>query len=211
MNIITKIEIGKRNKERTNIYINEEFAFSLSAEVVYKEQLKVKDEIDTDKLVRIGEEDDLMRCKNTALKTVERSHKTEKEMRDKLKLKEYNTKTIDNTIIFLKEYNFINDYNYAKMYIRDKLKTQGERKIRYALISKGINEVTIDEIIDGIEDIDSRNVALELANKKYRVLIKRESDQYKLSQKLYAFLVGKGYSYSIVSDVVKEVINVNKC
>ena len=31
MNIITKLEIGKRNKERINVYIDDEFAFSLSA------------------------------------------------------------------------------------------------------------------------------------------------------------------------------------
>lgn len=31
MNIITKMEISKRNKERINIYIDEEYAFSISA------------------------------------------------------------------------------------------------------------------------------------------------------------------------------------
>ena len=50
MNIITKIEVGKRNKERVNIFINDEFAFSVSAEIVYKENLKVKQEIDIDSL-----------------------------------------------------------------------------------------------------------------------------------------------------------------
>ena len=45
MNIITKIELGKRNKERVNIYIDNEYAFSISAELVYKENLKVKDKI----------------------------------------------------------------------------------------------------------------------------------------------------------------------
>ena len=209
MNIITKLEVGKRNKERVNIYIDNEYALSVSAEIIYKQQLKVKDKIDYNKIKNLGEEDDLIRCKNTSLKIVERSHKTEKEIRDKLKLKEYNSITIENTIKFLKEYNFINDYNYTKMYIRDKLKTQGERKIRYSLISKGIDESIIDEIIDGIEDIDSKNIAYELARKKYRVIIKRETDKYKISQKLYAFLVGRGYSYNIVSDIVKEVISEN--
>lgn len=46
MNIITKMEISKRNKERINIYIDEEYAFSISAELVYKENLKVKDKVD---------------------------------------------------------------------------------------------------------------------------------------------------------------------
>ena len=37
MNIITKIECGKRNKDRVNIYIDEEYAFSVDMEIVYKE------------------------------------------------------------------------------------------------------------------------------------------------------------------------------
>ena len=36
MNIITKIELGKRNKERVNIYIDDEYAFSISAELVIR-------------------------------------------------------------------------------------------------------------------------------------------------------------------------------
>ena len=34
MNIITKIECGKRNKDRVNIYIDEEYAFSVDMEIV---------------------------------------------------------------------------------------------------------------------------------------------------------------------------------
>ena len=44
-----------------------------------------------------------------------------------------------------------------------------------------------------------------MALKKYNVLSKRESDKYKLSQKLYRFLLSKGYDYDIVSYAVKRV------
>ena len=57
MNIITKIECGKRNKDRVNIYIDEEYAFSVDMEIVYKEGLKVKDSVDYDKLKKVIEED----------------------------------------------------------------------------------------------------------------------------------------------------------
>ena len=80
MNIITKIEVGKRNKERVNIYIDEEFAFSLSAEIVYKENLAPKQTVDVEKLIKLAKEDEFMKCKNSALRIVERSYKTEKEV-----------------------------------------------------------------------------------------------------------------------------------
>ena len=75
MNIITKMEISKRNKERINIYIDEEYAFSISAELVYKENLKVKDKVDVQLLKKLSDEDNYIKCKNTALKIIERTYK----------------------------------------------------------------------------------------------------------------------------------------
>ena len=45
--------------------------------------------------------------------------------------------------------------------------------------------------------------------KKYNTIAKRESDKFKLSQKLYRFLLSKGYGYDIVSGVVKEITKVD--
>lgn len=206
MNIITKIEIGKRNKERVNIYIDDEFAFSLSAEIVYKENLAPKQVIDVEKLTRLAREDEFMKCKSSALKIVERSYRTEKEIFNKLITKEYSKESINRTIEFLREYNLINDRNYVKMYVKDKLKSQGKNKIKYNLKRKGISDELIIEELSKIDDEDSKNGAIILAQKKYNELKRRESDQYKLSQKLYRFLISKGYNYDLASDVMKEVI-----
>lgn len=206
MDIITKIEIGKRNKERVNIYIDDEFAFSLSAEIVYKENLAPKQVIDVEKLTRLAREDEFMKCKSSALKIVERSYRTEKEIFNKLITKEYSKESINRTIEFLREYNLINDRNYVKMYVKDKLKSQGKNKIKYNLKRKGISDELIIEELCKIDDEDSKNGAIILAQKKYNELKRRESDQYKLSQKLYRFLISKGYNYDLASDVMKEVI-----
>ena len=105
MNIITKIECGKRNKDRVNIYIDEEYAFSVDMEIVYKEGLKVKDSVDYDKLKKVIEEDNYIKCKNAAIRIIERSYKSEKEIKDKLLKKEFDNKTVNRTLSFLKEYN----------------------------------------------------------------------------------------------------------
>ncbi|CDG01989.1 Putative Regulatory protein RecX [Clostridium chauvoei JF4335] len=205
MNVITKIEVQKKNKDRVNIYINEDYAFSLSAELVYKEGLKVKQSIDIDKIKKVALEDDYMKCKNSALRIVEKNYKTKKEIIDKLTLKGYDENTINRTIEFLKEYNFINDENYARMYVNDKIKNHGANKIKYDLIRKGISEDLIKNQISNIDENAEREVAYSLALKKYNLLIKREQDNYKLSQKLYRFLLSKGYSYDVTSEIVKKV------
>ncbi|MBD7916547.1 recombination regulator RecX [Clostridium sp. Sa3CUN1] len=209
MNIITKIEVQKRNKDRSNIYIDNEYAFSLSNELVYKEGLKTNEKINIEEIKVIAKEDNYLKCKNTALRIVEKSYKSEKELRDKLILKGYENEEIEKSISFLKEYNFISDDNYTRMYVKDKSRIQGKKKIKYDLIKKGISENIIEEEISNIDRDEEREVAYNLAEKKYNTIAKRESDKFKLSQKLYRFLLSKGYDYDTVSYAVKKVTSID--
>ena len=206
MNIITKIEVGKRNKERVNIYIDEEYAFSISAELIYKENIKVKDKIDVDSLKKLADEDNYIKCKNTALKTIERTYKSEKELAQKLALKGYDDHIINRTINFMKEYNLLNDNNYATMYVKDKSRNIGKKKIKYTLLQKGIDEEIIESELEKINNDEVKAIVYEMALKKYKVFSKRENDNYKLTQKLYRFLMGKGYDYDLIKDVVKSIV-----
>lgn len=209
MSKITKIEIQKRNKERVNLFLDGEYAFSLSAELVYKEGLKTNENVDGIKLKALAEKDTIIRCKDSALRIIERSYKTEKEIRDKLKLKGYDEDSINQSIEFLKEYNFLNDDNYTKMFIKDKLNTQGSNKIKYGLIKKGVSKEIIEKELSNVDKEDEKTVALNLAKKKIITIRKSESDNFKASGKLYRFLMSKGYSYDVVKDVVKEVMTVD--
>lgn len=207
MNKITDIEVQKRNQDRVNIYIDGEFTFACDGEFVYKEKLKKGMQIDIEKVKEIVIADEIKKCKSTALRIIERNYKTEKEMYNKLIEKGYDEKTVILSIEFLKEYNYIDDVRYANMYIRDRLRTQGKNKIKYALIQKGINENILLDVFSEVDTNLEVDIATNLAKKRYDVLKKRESDKYKLSQKLYRFLVGKGYGFDLVSQVVKKVTN----
>ena len=147
MSKITKIETGKRNKERVNVYIDDEYAFSINMELVYKFGLKVNEEVNKEKLIEISNSENLSKCKESALRTIERSYKTEKEIRDKLLAKEFDIETVDSTINFLIEYGFIDDSKFVSMYIKDRIRTQGRNKIRYSLISKGVNKLLIEVLL----------------------------------------------------------------
>lgn len=207
MNKITNIEIQKRNEERVNIYIDNEFAFACYKELVYKEGLKKDMEVEIDSLKKIIAEEEFLKCKNSALRIVEKAYKTEKEMVDKLLQKGYEGIIIEKTITFLKEYNFLNDEKYTLMYAKDRSKIQGKNKIKYSLMKKGIDKETIENTLDSIDNNVEEETAYNLAIKKYRILSKKENDKYKLNQKLIRFLLGKGYDYGLIKDVIKRITN----
>lgn len=203
--MITKIEEQKRNKDRVNIYIDHEFAFAISLELVYKYKLKVNTDIDSTLLKEIALKDSLIKCKNHAIKIIERTFKTEKELSKKLKERGYEDSVIKETIDFLKEYNYINDSNYAKAYVKDKSKTSGNKKILYSLKQKGVSDDVINSALDCIDENEQLDSALLIAEKKYNNLRKRETDEYKLSQKMYRFLLSRGYSYDIAKTVLNKI------
>ncbi|MPQ42970.1 recombination regulator RecX [Clostridium tarantellae] len=209
MSKITNIEMQKRNKNRVNVYIDEDFAFACDLEIVYKQGLKKDLPIDLLKIKEIVYRDEIIKCKNSALKTLEKSYKTEKEMKEKLLLKGYSEEIILQAFISLKEYNLINDKKFVEMYIKDKGKIQGRNKIKYNLIKKGINEELINENLNKLDEVNEKEIALNLAKKKYDILVKRESDKFKLSQKLNRFLIGKGYSYDCTKEIIKTLTNHN--
>lgn len=207
MSKITKIEIQKRNKERVNVFLDGEYAFAISAELVYKEGLKVNSEIDSEKIGIIAKQENFIKCKESALRIIERAYKTEKEVRDKLKLKEYDDNSIEKSIKFLKEYNFINDNNYTKAFINDKLKTMGSQKIKYSLIQKGVSKEIIENELSNLNKENEKDTALNIAKKKLISIRKKENDNYKISGKLYRYLISKGYESDVIGDVVKEVMS----
>ena len=207
---ITKIEIQKNNKDRVNIYLDGEYALAINAELIYKENLKVKDVVDIEKLKSVADKESYLRCKNSALKIIERSYKTEKEVIEKLQMKGYEQNHIEASIEFLKEYKFLNDDYYAEAFIKDKLNSKGSQRIKQDLIKKGIPRDKIEEKLEGIDKSAEKNTARVLANKKLRIIQKSENDTYKISGKLYRFLISKGYTYDVVKEVVKDVMSIDE-
>ena len=206
MGTITEISVQKKNKNRCNIYIDNVFAFGVSNELIYKENLKVGMMVDEEKLKKIAYEENLINCKETALKIIERSYKTKKEMIKRLLEKGYALEEVNETLKFLEEYNFINDESYTKAFINDRTKTQGKQKIKYALKNKGVSDEIIEEELSKLDMEKEKENANILALKKYSILIKRESDKYKLKEKIIRFLISRGYNYEVAKDAVNEIL-----
>ena len=53
------------------------------------------------------------------------------------------------------------------MYVKDRLRSQGEKKIKYSLMQKGISEELIYRELDKISNDDLEDTAYNLALKKY--------------------------------------------
>lgn len=205
--LITKIEVQKKNKERVSIFIEGSYAFSCSAQLIYTHGLKASKAVDLEQLKEIVNEDNYLKCKNDALKAIEKSYKSEKEVSDKLLKKEYDEKIIARAMEFLKSYNFINDEQFAMLYIKEKIKSQGKNKIKFSLLKKGIDEAIIAEKLKEVDDEFEAKTALILTEKKYKILCKSEKDNRKIYSKLWDYLLRNGYDKEIIDEALNKVVN----
>ncbi|NFJ14175.1 recombination regulator RecX [Clostridium botulinum] len=204
-NIITKIEVQKRNKDRVNVYIDEEFNFACSSELIYYHNLKNGKVIYENSINDIIKEDNYIKAKGYALKYIEKSLKTESQVKEKLYLKEYDEDTVNKVIRFLKDYNFIDDDKYCDMYIREKLNIYGRNKIKYTLLNKGVKENIVIEKINNINEEKEKKVAYELAEKKYKIMILREKDKFKIYKKIWPYIISRGYNSNIAGWIINEL------
>lgn len=106
----------------------------------------------------------------------------------------------DFIVEFLQNEGYINDERYCRSYVKSKLnlKKWGVNKIKLSLIAKGVDRDIIDAVVSEIDqDSYKEELVKLLENKKIN-----ESDPYKRKAKLIRYAVGKGYSLSMVMEVL---------
>lgn len=194
---ITKLEVQKKNKNRVNLYLNEEFYCGLSLEAVVKYNLKVGQEIEEQKLEFLQTDSEREIAQNKAISYISKYQKTEKELKDYLIKKGFDEEIVLEVIKKLKEYSFVDDDIYAKNFIKSKSKKSGKRKLFFELKKRGIDENLINENIEEYAD-DSESI-LPLCEK----YLKNKPRDYKTKQKTYRFLSSRGF----VSEDIIRVLN----
>lgn len=196
---ITKLEVQNNDKNRVNLYLDDRFYSGIPAELVYLEHLKTGMEIDESELEKIVFENEKSKALSRVTKYIGSSLKTQKQIRDYLKKKEYSPKTISYVIQKLLEYDYIDDEKYAKAYVLTYGKKYGKLKLKSQLKQKGVCDEIIEETLEQ-NQIDSID---EVANK----YLKNKLWSPEVKQKLIRFLCSRGYEFE---DINSYINNLNK-
>lgn len=206
MAVITKIEAQKKNTDRVNIYINDEFFMSVFTELVYTFNLKKGMTIDKDSLKSLLDNDMYIKAKNKALNILSKADQSEKKIREKLS-SDFEDSTIDKVLTFLKDNKFIDDNLLAQKIVNTNINLNkcGKNKIKQNLYNKGIDLESISEAISNIDYNTEFENAMYLAKKRYDRI--KNDDKRKIYQKLSQHLAYKGFSYDIIKSVLNKLLN----
>ena len=140
------------------------------------------------------------RAKLCAMHILEKMDKTEYQLRQKLAALFYPENMIDEAIDYVKKYHYVDDLRYAVSYMEYRRENKSIRQMEQELYQKGISKETLQEALSQIEAPDEeRQIALWLQKKHYD---QTEAD-HKETQKMYNFLLRKGYTASSIQRVMR--------
>ena len=126
------------------------------------------------------------------------------EIATKLRQKGYDSDTIRKVIEKLSEYNYLNDREFAKLWIRNRcrLKPMGKSRLRQELMAKGVEKDIIETELAELTDEEEFNLATQLVERK---LAKK---QYSRKQ-MASYLLRRGFSPSIMNKVTQDLTDFN--
>jgi regulatory protein len=135
----------------------------------------------------------------------ERSHQ---EVRDKLYELGAYTGEVNQLIAELIEVDLLNEERFARSFARGrfKLKQWGRVKIIQHLKQHRISDYLLKKALKEIDASEYFETAKRLASRKWESL-KTEKDQYTRKNKVFRYLLQKGYESSLIGEVLTEIIS----
>lgn len=129
-----------------------------------------------------------------------RSH-SEHELEQKLKYKKYSYDGIQNVILRLKEYGYINDIQLAENLFNKYLQTgkYSLKQIIYKLKQRGLSDAIITNIVDDHDNVDEWQSALKVVMTRYKIL------DATTKEKIYRYLATKGFSSTSITKVLDYI------
>ncbi len=194
------VKDGRNNK--IHIYLDGEYRATVDKDWWYSEKYRNAKEISEDELTELLSSVSFRRAYNKALDFLSRRPYSEKEIKRKLKEKDFDESAIEYAVNRLKELSLLDDGRYAETLCEHLYnnKHYGEKRIMQELIFRGVDRETAQNAILAL-DKDSVNSIVLLLEHKF----KGKFNDEKGKQRTVAALLRYGYSYSDIKTAFQSV------
>ena len=126
--------------------------------------------------------------------------RTKKELFLKLKEKYRNMRMVEKAVLELEELGYINDFNYATLYIKSK--KYGKKKVFYSLFQKGLSKEIIEDAFIYVEENEREENIKSFEEEKLEKLILKNLK--KDEKKLIQYLIRQGFELNEILRKMKE-------
>lgn len=189
------------DKRKCKVFLEGDFAFVLYKSEAARFHIEEGNDLPAKTYEMIEEEILLKRARDRALYLLQSQGRTQAEMIKKLKDDGYSQSVTERVLSFLQEYHFIDDNAYTENYIHVNKGRKSKRQITYELQQKGVDRDQIRQMLEE-NPVDEEETVRALLKKKTGGRIPEDKKEI---QKPAAFLGRKGFSFEVISRVLRDV------
>jgi regulatory protein len=195
---ITAIKQQVKRKDRYSIYVDGQYAFSLSESGLLELGLASGREIDVQQLAELKKASGTDKAYGNALRYVAMRPRSMWELRTYLRRKDVEEPVAEKIIERLQRSGLVDDAAFARSWVASRrlLKSTSKRRIQMELKQKQVPEYIISQVLE--EDETSERDSL-------RQLIAKKQARYPDRTKLLQYLARQGFSYDDITATLNEM------
>ncbi len=203
MGKITDICKQKRNPSRVSVFIDGEFVCGLDAVTAAAARLAIGDEITSEKLHDVIFDSEVNSGFERAVGYISALPRSKREMIAYLRGKGYDADVINAVISRMEGYRYIDDREYAKVFISSKSKKYGKLRLTAELKKRGVDGNIIKELLTNDDSDDEAYTEVDGALDTARRYLKshRSADVNKLKR----YLAGRGFTWDSIYAAVRAL------
>ena len=196
MSTITRLQIQKNNKERVNVFLDDEYAFGVALDIAV--ELRKGQELDAADIARLRDADTLTQAYHRAVRYLGSRPRSQAEIERYLRGKEYDDGVIAATVERLLVQGYLDDAAFAQYWRenRDRFRPRSAAALRAELRQKGVDRADVDEALDGLDEEAAAWAAVASKLPRWQTL---PADEF--NQKVSAFLARRGFGYATIRAV----------
>jgi regulatory protein len=209
--LITKILKCRRERNKYEVFIDDKPGLRVSESTLAKSGLYTGKDLDEKVIEQIIQADSREHAHQVAINFISYRPRSSKEIIDKLARKGFSHELALEVVDRLKELNLLNDLQFARMFVRDKLrgKPMGKAMLRRKLLEKGIAFQLSERVLkEYVTEENEQEAARTLAVRKMKMNRSRFSalDPRARQKRLVDYLLSRGFSQDIATKTARSVI-----
>lgn len=198
---ITDIKQAVKNPNRANVFVNNEYSFSLDIAQLVDEKLKIGTVLTAEKLNELKDKSEYGKLYQRTLEWVLTRPHSIKETKDYLFKKEVRSERDisrfrDEILERLILKGHLDDRRFAEYYVENRFVSKGisKKRMRMELMKKGIKSEIIDEVLNSSARNDEEEIKKIIAKKR---------NKYD-DEKLINYLVRQGFGFELARTLVQD-------
>jgi len=198
--VVTDLKIQRKNKNRTNVYLDGEFGFGIANTLALT--LHVGQGLSEKQIADMLKRDEFEAAFHRADHFLGYKPRTSGEVTRKLLMLKYNDETVHEVIEKLTEQNLLDDKRFATQWVeeRSNSKPKGKKVLAMELRQKKVDPEIIQEVL---QKVDNQGLALKSAREYAQKTI--ELDWTIFRKKISGYLIRRGFEYSDIAPIIEGV------